>query len=199
MVEPVPPFATPRVPESVSVPKVVIGPPENESPVVPPDASTDVTEPAPNPRVEVARRSYPPRELPTRILPYEGVVDVPVPPEVIASGLPRVRPPARIAFPVLLTLKSVVVAVPAEEDAIWKSVVGVPFALVDVAKMVRSANGDVVPIPTRPLFFTMKRSPPAVLLEESLKRSSDVPLFDTSREAPALRPPYPSPPIPTWP
>ncbi len=43
VVEPVPPLATPSVPSSVSVPVVVIGPPENVRPVVPPEASIDVT------------------------------------------------------------------------------------------------------------------------------------------------------------
>ena len=37
------------------------------------------------PSEEVARRSYPPNELPTRSLPYEGIVDVPVPPLPIPS------------------------------------------------------------------------------------------------------------------
>jgi hypothetical protein len=32
------------------------------------------------PSDEVARRSYPPLLLPTKSLPYEGAVDVPVPP-----------------------------------------------------------------------------------------------------------------------
>src|SRR3569832_1484494 len=58
VVEPVPPLATVKVPESVSEPLEVIGPPVNERPVVPPDASTEVTEPPPEPprpSVEVAR------------------------------------------------------------------------------------------------------------------------------------------------
>lgn len=46
-VAPVPPFATASVPPSVSVPDVVIGPPVNERPVVPPLALTLVTVPAP--------------------------------------------------------------------------------------------------------------------------------------------------------
>jgi hypothetical protein len=45
VVDPVPPLATPRVPVSVNVPVLVIGPPENDIPVVPPDALTDVTPP----------------------------------------------------------------------------------------------------------------------------------------------------------
>ena len=45
VVAPVPPLAIANVPPSVSVPLVVIGPPENVSPVVPPEASTDVTVP----------------------------------------------------------------------------------------------------------------------------------------------------------
>ena len=44
---PVPPFATAKVPANVNVPDVVIGPPLNDMPVVPPDASTEVTVPAP--------------------------------------------------------------------------------------------------------------------------------------------------------
>jgi len=50
--QPVPPFATFRVPPSVRVPAEVTGPPLNESPVVPPEALTDVT--VPKPREEVA-------------------------------------------------------------------------------------------------------------------------------------------------
>lgn len=42
----VPPLAIANVPASVRVPDAVIGPPENESPVVPPDALTLVTVPA---------------------------------------------------------------------------------------------------------------------------------------------------------
>ena len=42
---PVPPLATARVPARVSVPDVVIGPPEKLIPVVPPEASTEVTVP----------------------------------------------------------------------------------------------------------------------------------------------------------
>jgi hypothetical protein len=42
---PVPPLTTARVPPNVSVPLVVIGDPVNVSPVVPPDAATDVTVP----------------------------------------------------------------------------------------------------------------------------------------------------------
>lgn len=42
---PVPPLATPRVPPRVKVPVVVMGLPVNVSPVVPPDAATDVTVP----------------------------------------------------------------------------------------------------------------------------------------------------------
>ena len=44
-VAPVPPLATARVPARVRVPEVVTGPPEKESPVVPPEASTLVTVP----------------------------------------------------------------------------------------------------------------------------------------------------------
>jgi hypothetical protein len=45
VVVPVPPLATANVPERVNVPELVIGPPLNESPVVPPLAFTDVTVP----------------------------------------------------------------------------------------------------------------------------------------------------------
>ncbi len=44
---PVPPLSISSVPESVSVPLEVIGPPANERPVVPPEASTEVTPPDP--------------------------------------------------------------------------------------------------------------------------------------------------------
>jgi hypothetical protein len=46
---PVPPLATTRVPASVIVPDVVIGPPDVVRPVVPPETSTDVTVPDPPP------------------------------------------------------------------------------------------------------------------------------------------------------
>jgi hypothetical protein len=44
---PVPPFAMARIPLRVNTPVVVMGPPLNVNPVVPPEASTDVTEPDP--------------------------------------------------------------------------------------------------------------------------------------------------------
>lgn len=44
-----PPLATASVPPSVSVPLVVIGPPVKDRPVLPPEASTDVTVPEPPP------------------------------------------------------------------------------------------------------------------------------------------------------
>ena len=47
VVTPVPPLATANVPPRVIVPVVVIGPPEKDRPVVPPDTSTDVTVPVP--------------------------------------------------------------------------------------------------------------------------------------------------------
>ena len=47
LVAPVPPCAIASVPPTVSVPDVVIGEPVKVSPVVPPDAATDVTVPAP--------------------------------------------------------------------------------------------------------------------------------------------------------
>jgi len=46
---PVPPLATANVPARVMVPEPVIGPPLVVKPVVPPDTSTLVTEPAPGP------------------------------------------------------------------------------------------------------------------------------------------------------
>ena len=49
VVAPVPPLATANVPAKVIVPDDVIGPPEVVNPVVPPDKSTLVTEPAPGP------------------------------------------------------------------------------------------------------------------------------------------------------
>ena len=44
-VTPVPPLATASVPLIVNVPLLVIGPPEKDRPVVPPETFTDVTEP----------------------------------------------------------------------------------------------------------------------------------------------------------
>lgn len=49
VVTPVPPFATASVPARVTVPEEVIGPPLVVKPVVPPETSTLVTEPAPGP------------------------------------------------------------------------------------------------------------------------------------------------------
>ena len=49
VVTPVPPLATASVPASVTVPEEVIGPPLVVNPVVPPETSTLVTEPAPGP------------------------------------------------------------------------------------------------------------------------------------------------------
>lgn len=49
VVTPVPPLATASVPAKVIVPEPVIGPPEVVKPVVPPETSTLVTEPAPGP------------------------------------------------------------------------------------------------------------------------------------------------------
>ena len=46
---PVPPLATASVPARVTVPEEVIGPPLVVKPVVPPETSTLVTEPAPGP------------------------------------------------------------------------------------------------------------------------------------------------------
>ncbi len=45
LARPVPPFVTARVPDMVSVPVVVMGPPENVKPVAPPDTLTELTEP----------------------------------------------------------------------------------------------------------------------------------------------------------
>jgi len=53
-VMPVPPLAIAKVPPRVSVPVVVIGPPVRVRPVVPPAPETEVTEPVPRPRLEVA-------------------------------------------------------------------------------------------------------------------------------------------------
>lgn len=76
--QPVPPLLTLRVPPSVRTPEEVMGPLENDRPVDPPEASTEVT--VPSPRDDVAVSVYPPLVLPTRIFPYEGRVDMPVPP-----------------------------------------------------------------------------------------------------------------------
>ena len=46
-VVPVPPLGTPKVPVNTKVPDPVIGPPVNDIPVVPPEASTLTTVPAP--------------------------------------------------------------------------------------------------------------------------------------------------------
>ena len=48
VVTPVPPLATARVPPSVRVPEVVMGPPVNVRPVVPPEPLTLVTVPEPD-------------------------------------------------------------------------------------------------------------------------------------------------------
>ena len=53
VVDPVPPFDGLKVPDKVSTPELVIGPPENESPVVPPEALTEVTVPAPPEEIQL--------------------------------------------------------------------------------------------------------------------------------------------------
>lgn len=53
-VAPVPPLAMASVPPSVRVPDVVIGPPAKVRPVLPPDASTEVTVPDPPPPPDAA-------------------------------------------------------------------------------------------------------------------------------------------------
>jgi hypothetical protein len=56
VVAPVPPLATARVPAKVIVPDDVTGPPDVVKPVVPPDTSTLVTEPAPLPAPIAVRK-----------------------------------------------------------------------------------------------------------------------------------------------
>ena len=55
----------------------------------------------------------------------------------------------------MLTLKSVVVAVPAVVEAMTKSVVGAPSPLVDVATREKGAKGEVVPMPRLPELFSV--------------------------------------------
>jgi hypothetical protein len=87
---PVPPFRTLRRPPKVRVPELVIGPPENDRPVEPPEALTDVT--VPKPREEVAYGVNPPCALPSKR--DDEAIDVsPVPPyttptDVVAETTP---------------------------------------------------------------------------------------------------------------
>jgi hypothetical protein len=60
VVPPVPPFDTPRVPDIVMTPDVVIGPPEKMMPVEPPLTSIDVTVPKPAPLAAIV---MPPEEF----------------------------------------------------------------------------------------------------------------------------------------
>lgn len=80
VVAPVPPFATTSVPPKVRVPAPVIGPPLNVKPVVPPAASTEVTEPPPAVELRVPELNDKPDPTvtllkPPALLPYK--IDVP--------------------------------------------------------------------------------------------------------------------------
>src|SRR3989344_1862616 len=57
--QPVPPFATARMPPRVRVPEEVMGPPVRVRPVVPPEPSTEVTVPVPPPRQVPLRAKQP--------------------------------------------------------------------------------------------------------------------------------------------
>ena len=78
----VPPLATASVPASVTVPEEVIGPPLVVNPVVPPETSTLVTEPAPGPVNAMV------------IAPAPGVMVTPEPAvkDVFVSVLPVLLP-----------------------------------------------------------------------------------------------------------
>ena len=78
----VPPLATANVPASVTVPEEVIGPPLVVKPVVPPETSTLVTEPAPGPVNAMV------------IAPAPGVIVTPEPAvkDVFVSVLPVLLP-----------------------------------------------------------------------------------------------------------
>ena len=71
--------------------------------------------------------------------------------------------PRRVEVPVLSIAKRVVVAAPFEVEPIAKSVLVVPKVVVEV-KMERRANGEVVPIPTRPTLSTRR----SVLVDEPI-------------------------------
>ena len=74
------------MPASVNVPEVVMGPPEKLSPVVPPEASTEVT--VPDPVVAIV------------IEPVPLVIEIPVPAVKVAlvSVLPVVLPMSNSPF-----------------------------------------------------------------------------------------------------
>lgn len=122
VVRPVPPLATARVPPSVRVPVVVIGPPDKVSPVVPPDPLTLVTVPEPlllNVFQSVLDR-YPSTEVVAAGIlmagvdpPLETTGAVPVtlvtvPDTPVRTPPDRVRPPATLissAAPVLAVVR----------------------------------------------------------------------------------------------
>ena len=69
--------------------------------------------------------------------------------KTVVEAFPTFKIPAIVVEPVLETLKSVLVAVPAVVDEMVNSVVGLPTPVVDVAVMDRSAYGLDVPRPMR--------------------------------------------------
>ena len=66
-VSPVPPLDAPSVPDRLSVPELVIGPPENDKPLSDVEASTLVTVPEPPPEAEM------------RMLPVAALTVIPEP------------------------------------------------------------------------------------------------------------------------
>jgi hypothetical protein len=149
VVAPVPPFAIAKVPAIVIVPSSVIGPPENVSPVVPPETSTLVTVPDPPPPPSAA----------IVIDPDPFVIDIPVPAVKFASVKPLPFPIKSLPFaaaeestPVPPFAAEIVVAFQVPVPTVPKSVtlldpdqvLSLVFSTLPKPKLVRAEEADVI-------------------------------------------------------
>jgi hypothetical protein len=139
-VVPVPPLAVARVPERVRVPEVVIGPPENERPVVPPEALTEVTVPPPPPlEIQAPLIAKQPAVMFTPLARVEEAVadELIAPVPVMVRPFDDARPPVEtppvkldVALTVLMSVPPAMVRPPVE---ILRSVVKIPPLKLEVA------------------------------------------------------------------
>jgi hypothetical protein len=129
----VPPFETARVPARVTVPDVVTGPPLNVSPVVPPDASMDVT--VPEIHVPFFAKHPPLKSIP---LANVDVAEVPVIFKYVAE---TPAPNVDVALPVM-----VLVAVPLPAYTLPRAEMPVVLASV----ILNSDGMDKVTAPVEP-------------------------------------------------
>jgi len=117
----VPPLATASVPESVSVPDEVIGPPVKDRPVVPPEASTDVTvpEPPPPPTHEPLIEKHPV----VKLTPFANVEEAVV--EVTFKRLVE-NPPEKVEVAVVVAVKEAATTSPETPSLVYGEVVPMP-------------------------------------------------------------------------